>query len=299
MSDMNQSPTNLLRMCVLGSGSGGNSTVIQSGHHALLLDAGFGPRTTAQRLAQLGMKLSDLKAIVLTHLDTDHFRPTWINACVEHQIPVYLHQWHQPMMNMLPDAGDLHDAGLMRLIDLKAFAPCGGDVMQITPVALPHDDKGTLGYRLDSAVGSIGYATDLGRVPPSLIDLFTAQGGVDLLAIESNYDPVMQRSSSRPWFLKQRIMGGQGHLSNQQAFELARTIVQRSRTGKPARIVLLHRSQQCNGIEIVRRTFAQDRVLSSRVVLTEQRKRTPWLTVTPEPTMVANQLALTFEDAAG
>ncbi len=295
MSDMNQPHSNFLRMCVLGSGSGGNSTLIQSGDHALLLDAGFGPRTTAQRLAQLGMKLSDLRAIVLTHLDTDHFRPTWINACVEHQISVYLHNWHQPMMDALPDAVDLHDAGLMRLIDLKPFAPCADDVLQITPVALPHDDKGTLGYRLDSAVGSIGYATDLGRVPPALIDLFTAQGGVDLLAIESNYDPVMQRTSSRPWFLKQRIIGGHGHLSNQQAFELARTIVQRSQTGKPSRIVLLHRSQQCNGIEIVRRTFAQDKTLSPRVVLTEQRQRTPWLTITPQPAMVANQLALMFE----
>ncbi|NJL31128.1 MAG: hypothetical protein HC898_05580 [Phycisphaerales bacterium] len=124
---------------------------------------------------------------------------------------------------------------------------------------MPHDDKGTIGYRIDSPGGSIGFATDLGRVPEPLIELFTAQGGVDLLAIESNYDPVMQRTSSRPWFLKQRIMGGHGHLSNQQAFELARTIVQQSHPGKPARIVLLHRSQQCNGVEIVRRTSLRTR----------------------------------------
>src|SRR5690606_32751719 len=90
----------------------------------------------------------------------------------------------------------------------------------------PHDERGACVFRLDlpGAVGTpgakgamgaaaIGYATDLGRCSAPIIELL---GGVDTLAIESNYCPRLQVRSGRPLQLRQRIMGGAGHLSNQE-----------------------------------------------------------------------------------
>ncbi|NJL31127.1 MAG: MBL fold metallo-hydrolase [Phycisphaerales bacterium] len=124
-----------LNLCVLGSGSGGNSTVIRLNGKALLLDAGFGPRTTAQRLTQLDMQPADIAAIVLTHLDTDHFRPTWIRTCVEHRIRVFVHDWHLPMLAELENIDELHQAGLIQPFNLTAFKPWDDSQLTLTPVA--------------------------------------------------------------------------------------------------------------------------------------------------------------------
>ena len=83
-----------LEMCVLGSGSGGNSTVIRAPRGSFLLDAGFGPRTTAQRMCGgtgggLGVDLPDISAIVLTHLDHDHFNKNWLQTIIKRGIRVF------------------------------------------------------------------------------------------------------------------------------------------------------------------------------------------------------------------
>ena len=111
----------------------------------------------------------------------------------------------------------------------------------------------------------------------ALVDCFE---GVDLLAIESNYDPAMQRGSGRPWFLVQRIMGGRGHLSNDQALDAVKRIVSRTQTNHaklPAHVVLLHRSRECNCPTLLRDLFSRDARLAPRLVLTEQYERTDWL----------------------
>jgi hypothetical protein len=122
-----------------------------------------------------------------------------------------------------------------------------------------------------------GFATDLGRVPAHLIERFE---GVNLVALESNYDPEMQRGSDRPWFLKERIMGGRGHLSNEQAFAAVKAILDQCERGRrrlPDHIVLLHRSRQCNCPKIVRGVFERDERIARRLVLAEQYSRTEWL----------------------
>jgi hypothetical protein len=96
----------------------------------------------------------------------------------------------------------------------------------------------------------------------------------------SNFRDYLQLASSRPPFLKQRIMGGNGHLSNLQAFAAVRQVLDRhQRNGHelPASIVLLHRSQQCNCPDRVRELFGRDARIRSRLVLAEQRSATGWL----------------------
>ncbi len=272
---------------VLGSGSGGNSTVVRYGEQAMLIDAGFGPRTIAKRLEQADIQLADLSAICLTHLDQDHFRPTWLRTLLGYDIKLYLHHWHRRYLDRIEGSSELFRAGLVHLFDGEEFQPI--EHVHIKAVRLPHDDKGTSGFLLDTPRGRAGYATDLGHVPDELVESFI---GIDMLLLESNYDPQMQLTSSRPRFLKQRIMGKHGHLSNEQAFETCQRLADLSPHGNPQKIVLLHRSAQCNCAEIIKRVFAQDARFEGRVQLTHQRRRTRWMEVKPLDAVKREQMAL-------
>lgn len=278
-----------LQLCVLGSGSGGNSSVVRFGDSAMLLDAGFGPVTTARRLAQAGMTLADIKAVCLTHLDRDHFRNNWARTLTGYGIPVYVHRWHADLLAKHEAACDLKAAGLVRHFADDPFEPAPGITCE--PIALAHDTKGTFGYHVQTDGGRIGYATDLGHAPDALVERFA---GVDLLAVESNYDPPMQQHSGRPLFLQRRIMGHAGHLSNEQAFELVCRIVERSASGNPRHVVLLHRSQQCNRPSCIHDVFAREPRIHQRIALTEQRRRSKWFTIEPRPVVEHEQLAFHF-----
>jgi phosphoribosyl 1,2-cyclic phosphodiesterase len=265
-----------VRFCVLGSGSGGNCSVLHTPGGVMFIDAGLGPATTARRLEQAGLTLADIRAVCLTHLDQDHFRPRWLTRLTDLGVPVWLHRWHATRLHRTPDARPLLDADLLRVFDEDAFSPLDG--VTAAPIRFQHDQQGTSGFRLSAAGVSIGYATDLGHVPPAMIDHFA---GIDLLAIESNYDPMMQMSSTRPFFLKRRIMSGSGHLSNQQAHEAVHALASRCPHGGPRHIVLLHRSRDCNHPGKIRRLYADHPTLARRLVLTEQRRRSRWIGVRP------------------
>ncbi|MCC5830247.1 MAG: MBL fold metallo-hydrolase [Phycisphaeraceae bacterium] len=300
-----------MSLCVLGSGSGGNCSVVRfdADEHrglgrpseeagagqaqAILIDAGFGPFTTRRRLEQAGLTLDSLAAICLTHLDRDHWRGNWKQTTLAKRIPIYVHRWHQKSFSRLPEGADLIEAGLVRPFG-DTFSPI--DSLEVTAVHLPHDQKGTIGFRLDYHTGpsrvSLGYATDLGAAPPELIDRFSGDGGLDLLAIESNYDPELQSRSDRPAFLKRRIMGELGHLSNEQSFQVVRGIMDASPTGCPRWVVLLHRSRQCNHPDRVREVFGRDDRLAGRVILTDQRRRSAWIRLEPRAAVITAQQCL-------
>lgn len=278
-----------LRLCVLGSGSGGNSTVVATPAGAVLIDAGFGPRTTALRLAQAHVELDAVRAVLLTHLDRDHFRPHWLKQLLRRRIRLWVHAWHLPQLRRLEGAAELEAAGRVTPFDDEAFVPDPTLEIVAHGVRLQHDRQGTIGYRLDLlrtrgdggpplCHGSIGYATDLGHAPASLIRHLA---GVDLLCIESNYDEGMTMRSARPSFVNRRNLSDSGHLSNEQALDAVQRIAAVSPHGNPRRVILMHRSSQCNHPMKVRRVFERCPGLGRRVTLAEQRRRTRWFDVKP------------------
>lgn len=261
----------MLSLAVLASGSSGNCTLVRldgdgSGRRRyLLIDAGLSPRATAGRLDPLGVTLDDVDDILLTHLDHDHLAAGWAKAVQRHDIAVHVHRRHvRRATDRVP---------VPRLHSFEDEPDLGHDV-HVRGHVFAHDQLGSVGYRIEHAGRTLGFATDLGRVPDSLIDHFT---GVDALAIESNYDPNLQRESERPAFLKRRIMGGMGHLSNQQALDAIRAIDRRSDLGL---VVLLHLSRDCNDPALVKRLFARRAPhLADRLTITDQHEPTPLLDV--------------------
>jgi phosphoribosyl 1,2-cyclic phosphodiesterase len=227
-------------LCVLASGSSGNCSVLLTGParapRATLIDAGLSPRRVAALLAERGLGMHQVDAIVLTHLDRDHWHPAWTKKVRDLAAPVFVHASHlgrATREGVLPRRTEKF---------VHEVAPVAG--VRATAMMMSHDDLGVAAFRfeLEGDAGTLGFATDVGRVTGDLIDHLA---GVDTLAIESNYCPDMQRASDRPEFLKRRIMGGAGHLSNHECADAVARIAPREH------VVFLHLSRQCNRPELV------------------------------------------------
>jgi len=273
-----------LELCVLASGSGGNASILRSPAGVLLIDAGIGPGALAKRLDGTGVRPTDIVALCLTHLDGDHFSPRWAPTLRRLNVPVYCHA--DKVDGLALCSPDL--VPLIRPFNVAAFSPIDG--LTCDPVHVPHDRLGAHGFVVDGFGYRIGYATDLGHVPRYFFDRFR---DLDCIALESNYDPQMQADSTRPRFLKRRITGGRGHLSNLQSLAAIRKLLDRARR-LPDHIILLHRSQECNCPDLVRRLFSTDRRIASRLTLAQQHERTPWLGGMNRRSYVGEQLALAF-----
>lgn len=273
-----------LEICVLASGSAGNAAILRSPAGILLIDAGIGPRTLAKRLDGTGVRPTDITALCLTHLDGDHFSARWASTLRRLGIPIYCHANKvDALASSSPDLGPL-----IQPFNVDAFSPIYG--LTCDPIHFAHDQLGSHGFVVEGFGYRIGYATDLGHVPSHFFDQFR---DLDCIALEANYDPQMQVDSARPSFLKRRIMGGHGHLSNRQALAALRKLLDRSRR-LPDHIVLLHRSQECNCADLVRQLFSTDRRIASRLTLAHQHERSPWLGRTNRRHYVGEQLMLDF-----
>ena len=282
-----------LELCVLGSGSSGNTSIVRvPGVGALMIDAGLGPRVVAKRMAAFPgdrrVGLADLRAVCLTHLDSDHFNLNWLATLARLELAVYC---HASRLDELEERAGRN--GLLldtRAFDAETFEPLPG--VSVQPIEFAHDETGSHGFVVESGSCRIGYATDLGHVPEILLERFC---DLDILAIESNYDPDLQRNSGRPWFLQKRITGGSGHLSNQQALAAVKSIFDRhDKRRLPRHVVLLHRSRDCNCPDLLRTLFTRDKRIASRLVLAEPYSRTEWLCASTADSGVGRQMTLAF-----
>src|SRR5215212_3045578 len=172
-----------LELCILASGSAGNAALLRAPSGCLLIDAGIGPRTTAKRLEGTGVSVCDIRAIILTHLDSDHFTVAWMRTIAAQNIQVFCHAVHLEELNarLVQTNSDCTIEHLIVPFILQPFIPLEG--ITVHPIALAHDQLGTNGFVIDAAGTRIGYATDLGHVPAQLFDRFR---DLNVLALESN-----------------------------------------------------------------------------------------------------------------
>jgi len=198
-----------LRVAVLGSGSGGNAVVIESGPHRILLDAGFACREIERRLAAVGVDPKTLSALVLTHEHVDHCRGAE-RLAKRHRLPIYATR------------GTLDGWGFRPETAAAATVLCSGEPVEVSgfriePFAIPHDAREPVGLLVEDGAGrKVGLAADLG----SRTRLAWARlAEIDVLLLETNHDLDMLRNGPYPWALKQRVAGRHGHLSNREAAE--------------------------------------------------------------------------------
>ena len=230
------------RFTVLGSGSGGNASYLETEQTRLLIDAGLSGRQIRLRLAQLGRSPETLDGILLTHEHTDHTQGLKA-LCAKLEIPVYCNRL---------TADELRFKMETRL-DIRQFVTgepfeIGDVVAETFPV--PHDAQDPVGFHVKTADGGVGVLTDLGQATRLVLERVR---GVSALFIEANYDlNLLQEDTRRPWAIKQRIMSRHGHLANTAAAEAVETLA----NGTLRHVTLGHLSRDCNTPEIAREAVA-------------------------------------------
>ena len=228
-----------MRVCLLASGSRGNSAIVEADGCRLLIDAGLSSRETERRLATIGMDAADLDAILVTHEHHDHV--TGIGPLSRRfQLPVYIdRQTHA----VLPKLGKITD--LRHFIPGESFAL---GRLRISPFSTTHDAVNPVGFTIDSSEGKIGFATDLGT-PTRLVA--EQLKNCRVLVLEANHDEQMLQDGPYPWSLKQRIRSRHGHLSNGETRRLLEEICW---PGLEA-LFLAHLSEENNCPDLATRFF--------------------------------------------
>ena len=243
------------RFTVLASGSSGNAALLEANGFGLLIDCGLGPRMLASRLREIGATWDAIHAVVLTHIHGDHWKDYTLADLRSRNIPIYAHADHLDELAFAADCFEsLRRAGLARRYASDRVLELSPGLI-VRPIQVSHDAEPTFAFRIDHSDGdglawSVGYASDLGCGSPELVEAFA---GVDVLALEFNHDVKLERRSRRPQLLIDRVLGDCGHLSNEQAGELAAAIAARSGDGFPGHLVQLHLSRECNKAELAAR----------------------------------------------
>jgi len=223
----------------LNSGSNGNCYYIGNEHDAVLVDAGISCRETEKRMARLGLSMTKVRAIFVSHEHSDHISG----------IPVLAKKYQLPVYVTLPTLqnGGLHlDAHLV--IHFAAFQAIAIGELEITAFPKLHDASNPHSFIIKCRDVNVGVFTDIGVVCDQLIRHFSQCHAAFL---EANYDDDMLDNGNYPYHLKRRIRGGYGHLSNKQALGLFMT-------HKPAymsHLLLSHLSKNNNDPALVRELF--------------------------------------------
>ena len=229
-----------MRISVLGSGSGGNSTLIEAGRTRILVDAGFSRRDLVRRLDVIGVAVESLDGIVVTHDHGDHTRGMGIVAR-NHGVPLYLTELTRNACRKLLRGGE--DVRVYR-----AGRPFEIGRVRIEPFLTIHDAVDPVAVAVvDTETGTrVGVATDLGRPTAQVRH---ALAGCDFLVLEANHDEVLLREAPYPWSVKGRIASSHGHLSNHAAARLACELLHPRLAG----VLLAHLSTESNRPELAHR----------------------------------------------
>jgi len=206
----------VLRACSLGSGSAGNALVVEARDGTsvtrVLVDNGFNLKQLGRRLERAGLSLHEIDAIVVTHEHSDHVAGVVRFAC-KAGIPVFCSEG-------TARAAGLRDPGL-QWRELVSGVRQEVGALVIDPYEVPHDAAEPLQFVFGDGGRWLGLLTDAGE--PTTI-MVAALRRVDALIVECNHDETMLRTGPYASFLKTRIAGARGHLSNAQAAALLRQL---------------------------------------------------------------------------
>ena len=195
----------------LQSGSSGNCIYVETGGVKLIFDAGICGIAAQRRLAAYGRDIGEVNAVIISHDHSDHARHAGVYQR-KYGLPLYFTERTLDASEKRCGLGRLHDVRLFRAGDELAF---GG--VKVRTVSTPHDGEDGAVFVVGSGAKRLGIMTDLGHVFEGLA---AEVASLDAVFIESNYDPEMLKSGPYPAFLKRRIQGPRGHISNIESAEL-------------------------------------------------------------------------------
>jgi len=229
----------MIQVCALASGSNGNCYYIGTEKEAVLVDAGISRRQVMKRMKEMKLDITKVKAVFISHEHSDHIKGLRV-LCDMHNIDAYLTNdtLHKAHRNYHPQCAHVFEPG--DTVQVGAF--------KVHTFAKQHDAIEPCSFRVEVKEQNIGVMTDLGEACDHVKKHLQA---CDHVFLESNYDEQLLEEGPYPYYLKQRVKSGKGHLSNRQAVELVEALP----NDKLKTIFLSHISADNNRVELAMKAF--------------------------------------------
>ena len=230
-----------MEVCVLASGSKGNSVYIAGGGAAVLVDVGVCAREMSARLQAAKIDPSTLDAVLFTHDHVDHYRGA----------DLFSRRYPVRLFANEGTATGIECCFTKRAFQWEIFETASGfDIkgLHIEAFTVSHDAADPVGFCFDDGTSRLCLITDLGQTSPLIHEKISK---CDVAILESNHDVDMLMASERSWSLKTRIAGRSGHLSNDSAATLMSTAI----SSKLHTLLLAHLSDECNTPDLALNTM--------------------------------------------
>lgn len=232
-----------MKLLSIASGSSGNCIYAGNDNTHILIDVGISKKRIEEGLNKIGLTLSDINGILVTHEHSDHIK----------SLGVVLRKYDIPVFSAKETIEEIFKEGKIGEVDSTLFKEVSKDTkfmvkdLTVSPFGVPHDAANPLAYRIKDKSGSteknIAIATDMGCYNDYIIENLN---NLDALLIEANHDVRMLQTGSYPYYLKQRILGNSGHLCNEACGSLLDKIL----NPKLKKVFLGHLSHENNYPEL-------------------------------------------------
>lgn len=234
----------MLKFCSLYSGSSGNCLFVSTNNTKVLIDCGTSCKKICDGLASINSSIEDIDAILVTHEHSDHVQSLGM-VSKKFDIPVYanIDTWNA----MEKQKEKISSENIKIFENDKDFIL---NDLTIHPFSTPHDAVNPCGFNIHNGKRKLSIATDLGHMNN---DIFNHLEKSSFILLESNYDPEVLKTSKYPYYLKQRIAGPTGHLSNETAGKTISALMKKDLKG----VMLGHLSKESNFPELAYQTVVE------------------------------------------
>jgi len=252
-----------LRFASLGSGSRGNSLLIELNETLLMVDCGLSLKAVEERLSILGRTPLDVTALLVTHEHADHIQG----------VARFARRYNTPVWMTPGTASTKATKGISRTHSLNCHREFKIGEIAVQPFPVPHDAREPCQFAFAGAGRRLGVLTDTGHITSHIVDRLT---GCDAVALEANHDLEALRRGTYPESVKQRVASSLGHLNNAQAAELIEIVGH----SELQWVVALHISKQNNSSDAVRQALTPMLTRNEQsLYLAEQDTPSQWLEI--------------------
>jgi phosphoribosyl 1,2-cyclic phosphodiesterase len=237
----------MFKFCNLYSGSSGNSSFIKTTNTKILVDCGTSVKKINEALESIDESLENIDGILITHEHSDHIKGL-ATLCKKYDIPIYA---NKKTLSEIQKNIEVKNYKIFKTNENFEI-----NDLQIHSFAIPHDAADPVGFTISTKTKKISIATDIGHMENKILKNLD---GSNFVLLESNYEPDMLKSSRYPYLLKKRIMGPDGHLSNEDASLTVKALV----SGGLKNVMLGHLSQENNFPELAYQTTINELITSN------------------------------------
>lgn len=234
-----------MRFLSFGSGSSGNCYYLSTANDALLIDCGLGVRKLKKYVGDYGLSLTSVHNIILTHDHADHVKSVG-SISASYDVPVYATKLVHEGIVANPSVRKRIAQERKRFIEKNKTYQIGD--FEVTPFDVPHDSKDNVGYVIKADGVTFSIITDCGHITDEMGPIIA---NTDYLVIESNHDVEMLRHGPYPLYLQNRILGPNGHMSN----ETCGNAIAKFASPRLRHVWLCHLSAQNNNPDVAYNTI--------------------------------------------